>query len=164
MDKCHRFTIIQGIHGSSWFRIFFTSWFLLHFLFQLPWGGQANHRLHPGLRLAALGCAWLRLAALGCAWRCRCGGQRSTRRECGRVGILAQQRARLYIETKSIHQVSTSLNFSSSRKSRKSSYLEITMVDNLQMSKAHKKQSTVGSWSSENGVKSSCDSRKILCN
>ena len=68
MDKCHRFTIIQGIHGSSWFRIFFTSWFLLHFLFQLPWGGQANHRLHPGLRLAALGCAWLRLAALGCAW------------------------------------------------------------------------------------------------
>ena len=91
------------------------------------------------------GCAWLRLAALGCAWRCRCGGQRSTRRECGRVGILAQQRARLYIETKSIHQVSTSLNFSSSRKSRKSSYLEITMVDNLQMSKAHKKQSTVGS-------------------
>ena len=97
------------------------------------------------LRLAALGCAWLRLAALGCAWRCRCGGQRSTRRECGRVGILAQQRARLYIETKSIHQVSTSLNFSSSRKSRKSSYLEITMVDNLQMSKAHKKQSTVGS-------------------
>ena len=113
---------------------------------------------------AALGCAWLRLAALGCAWRCRCGGQRSTRRECGRVGILAQQRARLYIETKSIHQVSTSLNFSSSRKSRKSSYLEITMVDNLQMSKAHKKQSTVGSWSSENGVKSSCDSRKILCN
>ena len=30
--------------------------------------------------------------------------------------------------------------------------------------KAHKKQSTVGSWSSENGVKSSCDSRKILCN
>ena len=52
MDKCHRFTITPGY---PWVITFFTSSFLLHFLFQLPWGGRANHRLHPGLRLAALG-------------------------------------------------------------------------------------------------------------